>query len=137
MVTNSKEYQREYQKEYRRIHPQKQYKKVKKVSKEVKNLHPPKMVEKSVDPEGGNTSKDSSKQREPDTDSKTIDPFVWLSSNHSFQMVIQEFMRKFAPGMKEFGIKVRGNKKVLKNSFSKARQDLMKELKQVLEMRKK
>lgn len=29
-------------------------------------------VEKSVDPEGGNTSKDSSKQREPDTDSKAL-----------------------------------------------------------------
>lgn len=64
-----------------------------------------------------------------------IDPFVWLSSNHSFQMVLYEFMKKFAPGLER--IKTRGTKKVLKNCFSKARQDLMKELKQVLELRKK
>ena len=70
------------------------------------------------------------------TDSQLgIDPFVWLSSNHSFQMVMYEFMKKFAPGLEK--IKTRGTKKVLKNSFSKARQDLMKELKEVLEMRKK
>ena len=68
------------------------------------------------------------------TDSKLgIDPFVWLSSNHSFQMVLYEFMKKFAPGLER--IKTRGTKKVLRNSFSKVRQDLMKELKQVLELR--
>lgn len=144
MTSNTKEYQREYQKEYRKSHPQKQYKKkvkteVKKVK--IKDLSPPRapMVEKSVE---GNVRGSSGEisvivptPSKVTTDSKTIDPFLWLSSNHSFQMVMMEFVKRFVPGMER--IKTRGTKEVLKNSFSKARQELMIELKQVLEMRKK
>lgn len=152
MTSNTKEYQRQYQKEYRKTHPQKQYKKVKtEVKKEVKNktveervklkfnppLPPraPKMVEKSVESNvlGSSDKEAFSGSLKNSTDSKTIDPFLWLSSNHSFQMVMYEFIKKFAPGFER--IKTRGKKEVLKNSFSSARMELMEELKEVLKKR--
>ncbi len=54
-----------------------------------------------------------------------MDPFLWLSSNHSFQMVILELMKKFAPGLEH--IKTRGKKQVLKQSFNNQRNKLIKE----------
>lgn len=138
MTSNTKEYQREYQKEYRKTHPQKQYKKVKtQVKKEVKILHPPrapKMVEKSI---LRSKTRDLVEKPSKNIDSKTID-FSYLTNNHSFQMAILEFMKKFAPGLEN--IKVRGNKEVMKQSFNENAnnyRNVMKELKQVLEMKKK
>lgn len=146
MPTNTTEYQREYQREYRKSHTQKQYKKSKEVKREVKkvkvsNLVPPRApvkVEKEV--EGnvlGSCAGESVRTSSVATDSKTID-FSYLTNNHSFQMAILEFMKKFAPGLEN--IKVRGNKEVLKQSFNENAnnyRNVMKELKQVLEMRKK
>jgi len=155
MVTNTSEYQKEYQREYRKTHPQKQYRKSKEVkigSKEVKKnkmleislerLRPPREVEKetvglSHHIKDGSEKPNLNERQMPSVDSNTseMDPFLWLSSNHSFQMVILELMKKFAPGFKEFGIKTRGKKEVLKNSFSNARRDLIIELKEVLKKR--
>ena len=158
MTSNSSEYQREYQRQYRKTHPQKQYKK-KKVKLEVKKVknkmleialerlkppRAPKMVEKRDSLKVGlqdvgkhPIDKTGFVGSNPTHASKTID-FSYLTNNSSFQRAIMEFIRKFVPGLED--IKVRGNKEVMKQSFNQNAnnyRNVMKELKQVLEKRKK
>ena len=135
MTTNSKEYMREYQRARRAKMQKSLQENVKKSVKIVKifDLHPPKMVEK----EGVEQGEERMIKFNLSPDSKTID-FSYLTNNSSFQRAIMEFIRRFVPGLEN--IKVRGNKEVMKQSFNanvNNYRNVMIELKEVLELRKK
>ena len=157
MPTNTKEYMREYQRARRAKIKNSLQDNVKVFVKDVKvfDLHPPigaVKVEKEVVDEQKLVMGDKGTQVAPGygfeshpstftnsnaTDSKTID-FSYLTNNSSFQRAIMEFIRKFVPGLEN--IKVRGNKEVMKQSFDQNAnnyRNVMKELKTVLEKRKK
>ena len=146
MPTNTTEYMREYQRARRAKMKNSLQDNLKVFVKDVKVLHPPRApvkVEKSdeVTQKGmrGISAVHPSQEASEivRTDLKTID-FSYLTNNSSFQRAIMEFIRKFVPGLED--IKVRGNKEVMKQSFNanvNNYRNVMKELKTVLEMRKK
>lgn len=103
----------------------------------LERLRPPREVETSVEVVSLPLDIDHDASGATDSKASEMDPVKWLASNHSFHMLINEMLSKFAPGFREFGIKTRGKKEVIRNSFNNARQELIKELKEVLKKRQK
>ena len=145
MPTNTKEYMREYQRARRAKIKNSLQDNVKVSVKDVKvfDLHPPRapiLTKEQVDYIDSKIFEDLEVDFGHKTikrESKTID-FSYLANNSSFQRAIMEFIRKFVPGLEN--IKVRGNKEVMKQSFDQNAnnyRNVMKELKTVLELRKK
>ena len=95
------------------------------------------MLDKAFGDEKPKIVKVSLERLNPPKTKSSLD-FSYLTNNSSFQRAIMEFIRKFVPGLET--LKVRGNKEVMKQSFNENAnnyRNVMKELKQVLEKRKK
>ncbi len=155
MVTNTKEYMRKYQAARRaKIKLDSLLQVVKNDVKNVKKklyyeeLKPPRMakVENLVRDRGGMADNHAVPLTQINlTDerklinSKTLAiDFSYLTTNSSFQRGVMEFIKKYIPGFEN--VKVRGSKEVIKQSFNENinnYRNVMKELKTVLEARKK
>ncbi len=126
MVTNTKEYMREYQAKRRAKLKSKEI--VKNVKNSVKKkemfeislerLNPPLKVETSVESNvhgSFETKEFSSSHVHTDSQASEMDPFLWLASNSSFQMLMLEWVKKIIPGFEN--IKTRGKQYVIRKSF--------------------
>lgn len=144
MTTNDKEYQRDYQREYRKSHPQKQYRKVKKVKTEVKvleNLHPPVEVgEKTVHQDDREVRVLCGSPSE-DANSKPTDmglDFYAIANSSDFQRFIVFLAKKITPELFK-GVSTRVTSSVMKEQFNDTRADyrlVMAELKEKLKERR-